>query len=801
MSAKQHAINVSNPHIEANYRRAQIIIEGYITTTALVRNDMTFPTWIEGTDCFWYERTLKMGRKPPIIKDEETSARIGKQYRLVDVKAATNKTAFDHSVLAASLEQTSGQMVNEENLPISHVTLRLSPLTIHFNAFNKRWQFNGESKICEEISSYDVPVDEVLSPDGKSIAFSRNYNLWVRNIASGEEQALTNDGEEDYSYGTRSTAWGMPLGPEVPALWSPDGSRLLTIRRDKRQVKTLPIVNHVPIDGSIHPQLELTKVAYPGDKHVETYCPLSLEVATGKAQEANYQPITTTFADYTGFFGELIWWAADSERAYFIDQERGDRIVRLVEFDTNSGVTRVVFEEVSDTHINILPDITTSPLHRFLPNSNELVWWSERSGWGHLYLYKLDTGDMTHAITSGDWRVRDVLQVDESRRELWLQTSARVPERDPYYRDICRVNIDSGEITTLASSDEEYVVHYQQSGPVQAAKMQGKASQLTSGVSPDGNYIVTTKSRADRVPVSLLMDREGRGTLELEVADISELQVNWHWPEPVKLLAADSKTDIYGLMFRPSDFSPDKRYPVINYIASAPYLSVVPKGSFHSTGGYVRHYFYGQALAELGFIVLLIDSRGTALRSKAFQDESYGWIPSSANKTDHISGLQQLAERYPFMDMERAGVFINNGIQSGLQHFLECQEVYKVCVAMSILDTRLISSAIEGDKWQGCEGPSISKRYPEQLVDNLQGKLLLMHSMTSTLSASYPPAAMFRVIDALQKANKDFDMLVVPFGGFMCNNYMLRRAWDYLVKHLQGVEPPKQFNLGKITLG
>ena len=528
---------------------------------------------------------------------------------------------------------------------------------------------------------------------------------------------------------------------------------------------------------------------------------MSLEVVTGKAQEASYQPITTTFADYTGFFGKFIWWAADSRRAYFIDQERGDRIVRLVEFDTKTGFTRLLFEEISDTHINILPDITTSPLHRFLPNSNELVWWSERSGWGHLYLYNLDTGDMKHAITSGDWRVRDVLQVDETRRELWLQTSARVPERDPYYRDICRVNIDSGEITTLASSDEEYVVHYQQSGPVQAAKMQGKASQSTSGVSPDGNYIVTTKSRADRVPVSLLMDREGREILELEVADISELQVNWHWPEPVKLLAADGKTDIYGLMFRPSDFSPDKHYPVINYIASAPYLSAVPKGSFHSTGGYTRHYFYGQALAELGFIVLLIDSGGTALRSKAFQDESYGWIPSSANKADHISGLQQLAARYSFMDMERVGVFINNGIQSGLQHFLECPEIYKVCVAMSVLDTRLISSVIEGDKWQGCEGPSRSKRYPEQLVDNLQGKLLLMHSMTSTLSASYPPAAMFRVIDALQKANKDFDMLVVPFGGFMCNNYMFRRALDYLVRYLQGVEPPRQFDIEDINLG
>lgn len=494
-----------------------------------------------------------------------------------------------------------------------------------------------------------------------------------------------------------------------------------------------------------------------------------------------------------------MWWAADSRRAYFIDQQRGDQVVRLVEFDSDTGATKVVFEEVSDTHINILPDVSGYHIHRVLLGTNELIWWSERSGWGHLYLYDLNSGDLKHAITEGNWRVRDILYVDEVRRELWIQTSARVSDRDPYYRDICRVDIDTGKIMTVCSGNLEYVVNYPQSVQVRVGRMDGQAGPQTSGISPDGNYVVTTQSRADQVPITLLTDRDGKQLLELEVANTASLPRGWNWPEPVKLLAADGNTDIYGLLFRPSDFSPDKRYPVVNYIVSSPMLSVVPKGSFGNSTYVKRHYFYGAALAELGFIVVLIDGCGTPLRSKAFQDKSYGWNPASANQDDHIGALQQLAARYNYMDMDRVGVF-SNGYVSGLQSFLERQDIYKVCVTMSLMDYRLCATTIESDKLEGCEGPSKDRHYPEQLVDNLQGKLLLMHAMTSDMGAAYPPAAVFRVIDALQRANKDFDMLIVPNGEVMYTSYMLRRGWDYLVEHLQNSQPPKEFKLGASVL-
>ena len=778
--------------MEARYQRAQTLIQGY-TSTSLVQNETIYPQWIESstsadkeeTDYFWYERAYKTG----------------KEYHLVNAKSATNKIAFDHNTFASALAKVSGQKVNAQDLPISHITITLSPLTVCFTAFDQRWKFEDDKKLCQKIETPVVKVSEALSPDGNRVAFARDNNLWVRERATGEEHALTHDGEEDYAYAVGSTAWSVPLFLNVEALWSPDSKRLLTVQRDKRQVKTLPKVNHVPRDGSIRPQLELSKVAYPGDKHVETYQLLTLDVGTGQICKANHHPIPACDNDNFGFFGKIAWWAVDSQRVYFIEQERGEQVLRLAEFDSDTGATRVLFEEVSDTYINVRADTQGFPNHRFMPESNELIWWSERSGWGHLYLYDLSTGELKHAITSGDWRVRDILHVDKKRRELFIQTSARVAGRDPYYRDICRVQIDTGEITTLLSSDDEYIVHYPDTSVVFVKELAGEASKQTRGVAPNGNYLVITRTRADQVPTTLLIDRDGKELLELERADISALPDGWQWPEPVKLLAADDSTDIYGLLFRPSDFSPDKHYPVINFINSSPKLAVVPKGSFHTSRGYGdRHYFYGAALAELGFIVLILDSRGTPLRSKAFQDESYGWIPSSANTEDHASAIQQLVQRYPYMDINRVGICCQ-AYRSGLQNFLERQDLYKVGVQLNLLDNRLISCTIEGDKFEGVEGPSDDKCYPEHLVDKLSGKLLLMTTMSSFLSSSYPPAGTFRVIDALQKANKDFDMLIVPDGGDGCTNYMFRRAWDYLVKHLQGVEPPKEFKLGEVSMG
>lgn len=633
MNIKLEKVNESPLNeVERRYQRAQAIMQG-LNTQSLVQNDSVRPNWIGQTHCFWYERAHKTGRT----------------YRLVDANTLSNQVAFDHAALAEVLAKASNQTVNAENLPISQISITLSPLTLRFVAFDQHWHFNSESHTCEKIDNDSISAatyNESLSPDGKQIAFARDNNLWVRELSSGKERALTCDGEEFFSYAAAPSYYGVVSGLGLGALWSPDSSRLFVVQRDTRQVKTLPVMDYVPQDGSVRPTIKHVKVAYPGDDNVEEYRLLAIEVSSGRICAANYQRIPASFSNLGFFLSKLGWWANDSQRVYFIDQSRGDQVLHLVEFNTDSGSTRIIFEETSETHINVKPEAMDFPLHMYLPETNELIWWSERSGWGHLFLYDLNTGELKNQITHGKWRVRDILHVDAISRELLIQTAARVPGRNPYYRDLCRIHIDTGELTPLQSTDDEYTV-FSQSADLISEKT-GHVDRYAGGVAPSGRYIVATRSRADQVPVSLLLDRSGEILLELETTDISDLPEGWQWPEPVKLMAADGVTDIFSILFRPSDFSEDKQYPVINMIVAGPWFAAVPHGSFHNSRGYAdRYYFLGAALAELGFMVVLIDSRGTPLRDKAFQDSSYGWIPSGANTVDHRAGLEQLAERYP----------------------------------------------------------------------------------------------------------------------------------------------------------
>ena len=774
--------------MEVRYQKALVWLRGH-GSNGLVQRASLSPRWIANTSCFWYERATKKG----------------KEFRLVEALAANNDVAFDHEAFALALTQVANQAVDKDNLPITQVTFQVMPspsgpvtsssvTEIRFTAFGRCWIYSVDRNLCLEDKRLSIKPDESLSPDGEFIVFRRDHNLWLRTVTSGEERPLTQDGQEDFAYGADSSGWGPALPREAPALWSPDSKRVLTVQRDKRQVLSLPVVNYVPQDGSVRPTLEQVKVAYPGDEHVEQAHLLSIDIATAEQCRADYRPLTPSKNEYHGIYNRLVVWASDSRYAYFIDDGRGARVVSLLELDTHTGKTRLLMEETSDTFINISTHNGGFPKHRFLPSTQELIWWSERSDWGHLYLIDLNTGALKNVITTGEWRVREVLQVDEKRREVLIQASGRVPGRNPYYRDICRVNMDTGELTTVLSSDEDIIVHHPDSGFF---------TRGVDGVSPCSQYLVLTLSRIDQIPIHLLIDRDGKALLTLETADISGLPENWCPPKPIQVLAADGKTDLYGALFYPSNFSSDKHYPVVNMINGASWLQVLPTASFNSALVYSdMFYFYCSALAELGFIVLILESRGTPLRSKSFQDESYGWIPSAGNTDDHAGAITQLTEQYPYMDADRVGIFTVTGYRSALQNFLERQDIYKVCVQMNLMDNRLIGSTIEADKYEGVDGPSANKQYPEQLVENLQGKLLLITSMHSSSSAFYPAAGILRVVDALQKANKDFDQVIVGTGGRgrSVSAYQYRRAFDYLVTHLQGAKPPKEFSFQAFEL-
>ena len=781
MANSTKEIDDKNRSMEIRYQRAQTLMQGIWTKNNIALNATILPHWIENTSCFWYEK----------------NHHVGKEYRLVNADTSSNELAFDHAALANALSKVTKENVSAKDLPIRKITIALSPLTVSFAAFNKCWSFDGEH--CEEIDI--TPRNWVISPDGKLAAIARNHNLWLRDLTSGEEYALTEDGESRFAYAAPGSAWGYPTGAGMQVLWSPDSKQLFTVQHDTRKLKTTPYVTHVPPDGNLRPTVIERPVAYPGDDNIEEYRLLTIDVKSGIICDAHYQRVPVSRNSWGFFNAHLGWWATNSQRAYFVDQERGDKAIRVVEFDIHTGATKILFEETSETQINISANSEDYPPFFVIPESNELIWWSERSGWAHLYLYDLETGILKHAVTEGNWQVRDVIHFDAERREVYVQTAGRVENRDPYYRDLCRIHIDTGEITTMISSDHEIgVITSKGLTGMLMENMLGSDIGITGGISHNGNFAVITRSRADQVPVSLLIDRQGDEILEIETADISDLPDNWQWPEPVKLLAADDSTDIYGLVFRPSDFSPDKSYPIVSHVFKTPELPWVAKGSFSNGLQFLGcSYFDAAALAELGFIVVQIDGRGSPYRHKAFHDECYGWVESACNLDDHVAGIQQLAKRYPYMDLNRVGITCHlSGGPGGVQALLQHPDFYKVGVNGWLHDSRLMPGPMWGDKYEGLSGPTADHQYPTQLVNNLKGKLLLMHGM---LDISCPVAGTFRVVEALQKANKDFDMLILPNLSHAPSNYLIRRAWDYLVRHLLETEPPKEFRLSTYAGG
>ena len=777
MTAKQPTATTPDNHIMAvRYRRAAIL-HNSIGTDKLALNTLLTPHWID-EDYFWYRRQTTKGV----------------QFRLVNARLATNQQAFDHQTLADALADATGHDIQAENLPITALEMTLSPMRVNFTADGNRYGFNAEGQLCQTEDESDHSRERLISPNGKQVAFVRGYNLWLFNVESGEEHALTLDGESKNYYGIAPIVYGTgALVSDIQAQWSPDSKRLFTVQTDAREVQSVPIVHYVPMGQNIRPYTTDYPGAFPGDEYVVTQSMVVIDIASNQVQAADYKALPVNRDAWGIFWDGLAWWSANNRHAYFVDMDRGDQVVRLVEFDTDSGATRILFEETSPTNLKLSQSELTKATLLPLPESNELIWFSERSGWGHLYLYNLENGKLKNPITQGNWTVREILYFDTECRELFFQASGRVASRDPYYRDISKVQVDTGEITTLVSTDHEYNIH----GPLTMVShpffcMDPDRLLNSNGVSPGANYLVATRSRVDQVPMSALWDRRGNLLLEIETADTSGLPKDWRWPEPIKLLAADDKTDIYGVIFRPSDFTPDKQYPVIDYSGCWAEIAFTAKGAFRNGPAAAdAWYLMPAALAELGFIVVMIDGRGTPYRERAFLDASYGWVPSTNYAEDRISGIKQLATRHHYIDLNRIGIMGQTGSPGALYGLLQYPDFYKVGVSHRVQDTRLMS-AFYGEHHEGIT-PSISDNYyAEQMVANLQGKLLLIHGL---LDPYTPCATTWRVIDALEKANKDFDMLMLPNMSVPLSDYALRRVWDFFVIHLLHAEPPKEFNL------
>ena len=438
------------------YQQAQAFNQSLLSGR-LVLNDAVFPHWMGDSGCFWYQR----GTRDDSKKQQGNRWGEGKEFRLVDASTASNELAFDHQALGNALIKQCAQATEQSceawNLPIANVSITLLPRQVRFQAFDQHWLFDADTSSCQRVEESNIGKG-LPSPDSHKVAFVRDHNLWVRDTASGYERALTQDGTAEQGY-----ACGLMGSAAVGAVWSPNSQRLLTHQVDTREVLSTPMVHHVPTDRTVRPQCVEQKIGYAGDKHLETYRLLVIEVDTGEICTADYDPLLFTHYQTVGEIYQQAfgWWSNDSRHAFFLDVTRGAKDVRIVQFDTQTGASRQVLEEHSETFVKLSHAILTEPpVFKPLPNSNEVIWFSERSGWAHLYLYDLITGECKHSITQGEWLVRDILQVDTERRELIIQTAGRDPSINPYYRDICRVNIDTGELYPLATGPFDHEVYH-----------------------------------------------------------------------------------------------------------------------------------------------------------------------------------------------------------------------------------------------------------------------------------------------------------------------------------------------------
>jgi len=734
------------------------------------------PHFVGKSDRFWYK----------------LDTRGGKEFMLVDPALNTKQPAFDQVRLAASLSAASGKAYEANNLPFDGIEFIKDGRAIQFDIEKVRWTVDLSTYACtKEETPKENPEGESLSPDGKWAAFVKDYNIYVRPTDGGPEVQLTTDGEAYYDYGSESEQSTVAVtqrlsGKKQPPVlvWSPDSRKILTHKLDQRKVEPLYLLQSAPPQG-FRPLLHSYRYALVGDPNLPLaeLAVLDVEKKTKTAFKTDpylvlyMSPISTKRA----------WWSEDSRIVYFAEEERALKAARLKAADALTGETRTLIEEKGATYVELNIYLGNAPNVRVLGNGAEFIWFSERDGWAHLYLYDGKTGALKNQITKGPWVVGDILRVDEKNRWVYFTAGGREKGRDPYYRHLYRIRLDGTGLELLTPEDADHTV---------ADMLSGGAFGLVPRFSPSGNYFVDTFSRMDLAPVTVLRDASGRLVREFEKADLEPLlATGWKWPERVTVKARDGTTDLYGLIYKPSNFDPAKKYPVIDGIYPGPQITRTPK----SFGPNV-YYLYGvcedSALAELGFIVVNIDGLGTPFRSKAFHDWSYGKMEEAGGLEDHIAGIRQLTAGRPYMDISRVGIYGHSGGGFASTHaILAYPDFYKVAVSSAGNHDQRGYLAGWGEQYQGLlQGDNYKAQANAGLAANLKGKLLLVHG---DMDDNVHPALTLQVVDALVKANKDFDLLILPNRNhsFGLDPYFTRRLWDYFVRHLAGAEPPQGYEI------
>lgn len=747
-----------------DYQRAEQFLA--VNTAGLVQHDILAQYWQED-DRLLYRRSIETGS----------------EYLLVDPNSTEKYPLFDATRLAVALAEFSREEVHSNDLNLSQLEL---------SADNRRLTFKFENNtFLLDLNSYAITKlagssdNEFLSPDGSKAAYIKDHNLWVRDTVTDERLQLTFDGEENYGYATNNAGWLREDGPVL--LWSPDSSKIATFRHDGRKVGEMYLWS----TKVGHGELDAWKYPLPGDEHIFMIERIVIHLVnqTEQVRQAKIvrlnmppDPHRSTTSDHIAGRGGVfldVEWSADSNSLSFVSSSRDHKLAKLQIADPYSGDVRLIHREEVSTYYE---SGYNSANWRVFVDRDEFVWFSEQDDWGHLYLHDLQTGALKQQLTEGDWAVLQIQQVDLSNEQIYFLGSNR-EIGDPYFQYLYRINMDGTGLLNLTPERANHEICWSKSG----------------------EYFTDVYSTPTSASVAVLRNRRGEELLALEQTDISALLASaWVPPEPFIVKARDQVTDLYGLMYKPSNFDDSQSYPVLNYVYPGPQSGSVGTRAFRASRG------DKQALAELGFIVVELDAMGTPGRSKSFHDAYYGDMGDNG-LPDQIAGIQQLAAENPWMDINKVGIWGHSGGGfASTAGILRYPDFYKVAVSSAGNHDNRNYEDDWGEKWQGLlrtlpqpvsvnhgsHESSVSTNYNNQanqlLVENLQGKLLLAHGMLDT---NVHPSSTLLVVEALIEADKDFDLLVLPNTGHGFGNrrYFMKRRWDYFVENLKGVKPPADF--------
>ncbi len=694
------------------------------------------PSWIGKTDMFFYENLTPEGKK----------------YILIDAAVKSRRDAFDTGRMAAALNKATGDTINSRDLPIRNLVFNedVKKLTFEY----KGWYYTCDLKSYkvskgEEVKNPDYDPnawdwgfrDEldnkpVPSPDKKWTAFIRNFNVWVRNEEEKKEYQLSIDGCNGKYY-------------SAFIYWAPGSDKLMAYKVKPAVKHMITYIESAPSD-QLQPKYYSYEYPKPGDD-VPQFYPQVFNVKEKKhiIVDEEFLPNQYDVWNYQ--------WDTVGNSVTFEYNKRGHQAYRVMKIDAQTGRMDIIIDEQSKTFI----DYSSKRFRYDLPETGEIIWASERDGWNHLYLYDSNNGKVKNQITSGNWVVRNVVWVDRVKRELVFEASGR-EEGDPYLIHYYRINFDGTGLTHLTPGDGNHVATF----------------------SKNRKYFVDVCSKVDMAPVAILRDgKDGREIMSLEKADISTLKAQgWQAPEVFTAKGRDGVTDIWGIIIRPTNFDPSRSYPVIEYIYAGPHSSFVPKT-------FQPFYRTMNPLCELGFIIVQIDGMGTSNRSKAFHDVCYKNL-KDAGFPDRILWMKAAAAKYPYMDITRVGIYGGSaGGQESTAALLFHPEFYKVAVSSCGCHDNRMDKMWWNEQFMGWP---VDQSYIDcsntENAWRLQGKLMLING---EMDNNVDPQTTVQLVNALVKAGKDFDYLLIPgmkhsSGGV----YGERRRMDFFVRNLMGVTPP-----------